>query len=70
VAIPGCGVVILVTGLIMRVVARMDGLQLIRQSWVVAIGVVNLVSRVRIMVRIGNSTWYYGWWFVTCNLCC
>jgi len=38
-------------------VARMDGLHLIEQSQVVAIDVANLVSRVRIIVCIGNSTW-------------
>ena len=31
VAIPGCGLVILVTSVSMRVMARMDGLHLIRQ---------------------------------------
>ncbi|QCD99756.1 hypothetical protein DEO72_LG7g1042 [Vigna unguiculata] len=43
VTIPGCGLVMLVTSVSMRVVARMDGLHLIE-------------SRVRTVVRIRNST--------------
>jgi len=57
VAISGCGLVILVTRVSMQVVARMNFLHLIRQSQVVASDVVNLVSRVRIVNRIENSTW-------------
>jgi len=45
--------------------ARLEGLHLIRKSRVVANDVANLVSRVRIVVCIGNSTWRYKWWFVT-----
>ena len=55
-AIPGCGLVILVTSVSLQVVTRTDGLHLIRQSQVVASDVANLVSRVRIVFRIGNST--------------
>jgi len=55
-AIPGCGLVILVTDVSVRVVPLTEGLHLIWQSQVVANGVVDLVSRVRIMVHIGNST--------------
>jgi len=66
VAIPSCGLVILVIGVRVRVVARTDGLHLIRQLRVVANDIVNLVSRVRIVVRIGNSSWRYGWLSVTC----
>jgi len=43
-----------------RVVARTDGLHLIGQPQVVASDVANLVLRVRIVARIGNSTWRYG----------
>jgi len=49
----------LVTVVSMRVMARMDGLQLIRQSQAMVNYVTNLVSRVWIVVRIGNSTWHY-----------
>jgi len=56
VAILGYGLLILVTSVSVRVVAHMEGLHLIGQSQVVANGVANLVSRVRIVVRIENST--------------
>jgi len=46
--------------------ARTDGLHLIEQPRVVASDVANLVSRVRIMVRIGKSTWHYGVWSIAC----
>ena len=36
--VAGCGLVILVTSVSIRFVARMEGLHLIRQSWVVASG--------------------------------
>ena len=39
--------------------AHTDGLHLIRRSQVVASDVANLVLKVRIVVRIGNSTWRY-----------
>ena len=51
-AISGCGLVILVTSVRERVVARTDGLHLIRQSQVVANDIAKLVSRVRIVVHI------------------
>jgi len=37
-------------------VAITDGIHMIRQSRVVANDVANLVSRIRIVVRMGNST--------------
>ena len=64
VGILGCGLVILVTSVSLRGVAHKDSLHLIGQSQVVASGVANLMSRVEIVVCIGNSTWRYGWWFV------
>jgi len=51
--------VLLVTVVSMQVVARMDGLHLIRQSRVMASDIANLVSKVRIVVHIRNSTWRY-----------
>jgi len=51
-----CGLMILVTDVSMQVMARVDGLHLIRQSQIVASDVANLVSRVRIVIRIRNST--------------
>jgi len=56
VAIPSCGLVILVTGVSMRVVGRMDSHHMKRQSWVMANDDINVMSRIRIMVCIGNST--------------
>jgi len=56
VVIPSYGLVILVTSVSMRVVTHMDGLHLIRQSRVTANDVANLVLRVWVVVRIGNST--------------
>ena len=44
------------TGVSVRVVARTDGLHLIEQSQVMTIDVANLVLRIQIMFRIGNST--------------
>jgi len=41
----------------MRVVARIGWLHLNRQSRVVVGDVANLVLRIQIVVRIGNSTW-------------
>jgi len=46
--IPGCGPVILVSDVSMRVVSHMDGLHLIRQSWVVASDVANLMLRIEL----------------------
>jgi len=56
VAISGYGLVILVIGMSVQVVTRTEGLHLIRQPQVVTNDVANHVSRVRIVVRIGNST--------------
>jgi len=52
----GCGLVILVTSVSVRVVAYTNSLYLIGQPRVVASDVVNLVSRVRTVVHIRNST--------------
>jgi len=46
------GMVILVTGVSVRVVTRTNGFHLIGQSRVVAGDVANLVSRLQIVVRI------------------
>jgi len=56
VAISGCGLVILVTSVNVRVVARTNYLHLIRQSQFVVGDVANFVMRVQIVLRIGNST--------------
>jgi len=54
-----------VTGVGVWVVARTDGLHLIRQPRVLANDVANLVLRVRIVIRIGNSTWQIvKQWFI------
>ena len=45
-AILSCGLMIMVTGVSVRVMARTEGLHLIGQSWVVASGAFNLVLRV------------------------